>query len=164
MINQNSIDKVRMFNLIKELFEKSVNSLYSNDSTLIDLKMEQASQARIFYYMQRDIENLDEYKILREYDLDCEYNHLGNGKKTTLRKLKGSKPDIVLHKRKRKDNLLVIEIKINKSNENDIIKLEDYTNQKGNYSYLLGVLLILKQQNPTFMYFVNGALIKMENS
>jgi len=164
MISQNNIEKVRNLYLIKKLFEKSVSSLYTNDSTLIELKMEQASQARIFYYMQRDIDNLNEYKILREYDLDCEYNHLGYGKKTTLRKPKGSRPDIILHKRKRKDNLLVIEIKINKSAENDIIKLEDYTNQDGDYCYLLGILLIIKKQKPEFIYFVNGALIKMENS
>ena len=60
--------------LLITLVKEAVKKCYTDDKTLIERNMEQASVARIFYYMQRKIDTNIKFKQLREYNLDCEYN------------------------------------------------------------------------------------------
>ena len=57
--------------LLITLLQEAVERCYANDKTLIDRSMEQASVARIFYYIQRAIDTDDRFEQFREYNLDC---------------------------------------------------------------------------------------------
>lgn len=140
-----------MTDLLLSLLEEAINECYEKDKSLIDLGMEQASVARIFYYMQNLIATDDRFKGFQSYHLDNEYNKRKDARKDTLRRKFGTRPDLILHERGKQDkNLLIIEFKScngrmekdDKYNEYiDYIKLEDFTNERGDYGYQLGVLL-----------------------
>ena len=57
--------------LLLSLLKKSVKECYKNDLSLIERSMEQASVARIYYYMQNAINTEDEFSELKQYKLDC---------------------------------------------------------------------------------------------
>ena len=121
--------------LLKELLQKAVQECYEKDMSLVERGMEQASVARIIYYMQTLINADDRYECLREYIVDCEYYKNNDDLKRTLRCPKGTKPDLLLHKRENNTgNLMVVEFKSRKNNGKkyqetgqymDEIKLED---------------------------------------
>ena len=150
--------------LLLDLLETAVDKCYADDKTLIDRSMERASVSRIYYYMQEMIKNEDKFTSLREHNLDSEYNKNGQEIKGSSRFLKGMIPDIILHKRGHNcDNLLVVEFKShNGKNEKypptgqlkDIVKLEDFTNEK--YSYFLGVFVKLYKKEPKYRFFQYG--------
>jgi hypothetical protein len=115
--------------LLKNLLEESVQKCYDNDKTLIDRGMEQASVARIYYYMQNAINTDDRFLDIRDYNLDSEYNKNGKLIKDTPQCENGTRPDIILHKRytgdgnqhNKNDNLLVLEFKSFRKQEFDIL-------------------------------------------
>ena len=151
--------------LLLTLLHESVEECYRNDFTLIERSMEQSCVARIFYYMQKTLEEDKHFVSLSSCNLDSEYNKNYAQIKKTLRRPKGTRPDIVLHKRCANDsNMLVVEFKSRRgrykkdpfSGQNiDIIKLEDYTD-KGIYHYFLGVHVKLQKQGARYTYFQNG--------
>lgn len=151
--------------LLKDLLRKAVEKCYEKDMTLIERGMEQASVARIFYYMQNFIDYDEMYARLKAYDLDCEYNKNGEHTKATQRCKNGTKPDMTMHKRKSNEkNLLVVEFKSRKSKGKkwngtskymDEVKLEDYTLPEI-YNYQLGVWVKLNKNRPIFTFFKNG--------
>lgn len=153
--------------LLIELLKQSVEKCYAQDMALIERSMEQASVARIFYYMQRAIDTEEKFEELQEYNLDCEYNKNGEEIKFTERCPKGTKPDLILHKRgENASNLLVVEFKANCARDRqyrnfgkskDIIKLEDFTNG-AIYNYFLGVFVKLSLGRADYQYFQNGQL------
>ncbi len=153
--------KFCLFNLLKE----AVNACYKNDLSLINMGMEQASVARIFYYMQTLIN--EKYTCFKEYNLDCEYNKKYEGLKTTPNFKNGIKVDLLLHKRKDKDNiknLLAVEFKSCKGKSEklegnkikDEVKLEDLTKF---YKYRLGVFIKLNKRKAKYILFENGKKI-----
>lgn len=154
-----------MEQLLKTLLEESVNACYQlQDKILIDLSMERASVARIFYYMQNAIYTDDRFQILREYNLDSEYTRFNGVLKRTPRCPNGAYPDIILHKRKNigdchcsDDNLLVVEFKPRKNamTEKDKEKIEDFT-ARDIYEYRLGCFVKLTKRQPKFYYCQNG--------
>jgi len=112
---------------------------------------------------------LDE--LFSEFDVDCEYNGYANAnnskkylmilrdKLKKLGKLKNSDgdgellrrsvyPDIVVHKRGKENNLVVIEVKKEKNNDKDFDreKLLKYTSSdcENNLNYKFGALVIFK--------------------
>lgn len=152
--------------LLLSLLKKAVNECYKNDSPLIERSMEQASVARIYYYMQNAINTEDEFSELKQYKLDCEYNKNGQHIKATPRCPKGTRPDIILHKRNYNDaNLIVIEFKPRNATYRkmdgqyiDIIKLEDFTSDII-YNYQIGVLVKLYKKEPKYEFFKHGQRI-----
>lgn len=142
-----------------DLLKDSMDKCYKNDKTLIERNMEQASVARIFYYMQDFLNNDERFIEFKELNLDCEYNKNGLNQKITDSRLKGTRPDMILHKRNINDeNMLIIEFKLN-SNSNskkDFEKLRDFT-KDGEYSYYLGVFVKLGNEKPELTYFQKGA-------
>lgn len=151
--------------LLKELLKESVKKCYDDDFTLIRRAMEQASVARIFHYMQILIDTDGRYECLRQYNLDCEYNKNGEGKKGTSNCPNGTKPDLTLHEREsNENNLLIVEFKSRKSKGKkvnvlnkykDEVKLEDFTSPI-DYDYQLGVWVKLNLKEPQFIYFKGG--------
>lgn len=155
-----------MILLVKELLEKAVNECYRLDKILIDNSMEQACVARIFYYMQELVNNDNRYRCFREFNIDCEYNKRISNVKITQRCIKGTRPDLIIHKRYIMDmNTLVVEFKPRKASYRrdestgkylDIIKLEDFTKLGYGYEYKLGILVKLYKRGAKYMYFQNG--------
>lgn len=130
---------------LKEIIQISLDNLYQNDSELIQIGgMEQAVSFRFGTYLLRQCQQID---WLRDYNFDMEYNKNGLVTKRTTRRPNGVRPDLIVHTRNSNDtNILVIEIKgcwNHESRENDLIKLEDFVHQEGEYMYGLGVLLDL---------------------
>ena len=80
--------------ILIKLLEESVEKCYQKDKSLIDRGgMEQACVARIFYYMQDALYHNSEYTLLKDYNLDCEYNKNMQISKTLPRCPKGTRPD-----------------------------------------------------------------------
>lgn len=152
--------------LLITLLQEAVNECYANDKTLIDRSMEQASVARIFYYMQRAIDTDDRFEQFREYNLDCEYNKNMYSPKRLVEDERGKRPDIILHKRlSNNDNMLILEFKNNRqNNQQDILinddynKLKRFTLQNGIYKYFLGISIKLNNTNSQYKFFQNGEI------
>ena len=150
--------------LLITLVKEAVKKCYIDDKTLIERNMEQASVARIFYYMQRKIDTNIKFKQLREYNLDCEYNKNMYTPKRLVEDERGKRPDIILHKRmSNNNNLLILEFKngINNLHQDNLInddydKLKAFTNQNGIYKYFLGVSVKLNDEEPVYVFFQNG--------
>jgi hypothetical protein len=121
--------------------------LYQNDNSL-ETKggMELSVSLRLALYLQEAIKNIE---WLNGLNIDIEYNKNGMNPKKTPRSPNGARPDLIIHSRGNNDaNVLTVEIKgwwNGESREIDIIKLEDFTHQEGEYKYGLGVFLELKQ-------------------
>lgn len=88
-----------------------------------------------------------------EWQVDCEYNRLGEGIKrlprpegtsTDDRQGRTIYPDIIVHRRGERSNLLVIEVKKhdNDDTERDVEKLTGLTSSDGEYTYRCGIHLI----------------------
>lgn len=150
--------------LLITLLQKAVNECYANDKTLIDRSMEQASVARIFYYMQRAIDTDNRFGQFRKYNLDCEYNKNMYEPKRLTEEERGKRPDIILHKRlSNNDNILIIEFKSSRENHrqdnlinDDYDKLKRFTQQNGIYKYFLGVSVKLNDTYPQYKFFQSG--------
>ncbi len=150
--------------LLFTLLDESVRKCYKEDKILIERSMEQASVARIFYYMQVAIICDEKFANFRVYNLDSEYNKNGEEIKETPRCQNGTRPDIILHKRNQHDNLLVAEFKSYKGSfkklkgtdkKIDFVKLEDFTEQC-TYNYKLGVSVKLNKKSIKYIFFKNG--------
>ncbi len=146
-----------MINLLIKLLKESVEKCYVNDKSLIERSMEQASVARIYYYMQYMINTEDEYAQFKSYNLDCEYYKNGNLLKELDSCPNGTRPDLILHKRgSNENNLLIVEFKSNNGTiHNDIVKLIGFTAEHNDYKYRLGIFVKLDNQ-PEYRYFQKG--------
>jgi len=99
-----------------------------------------------------------------DYNVDLEYNRM-NGYKKVLdginecseeRRTDAIYPDIIVHKRGLKDNLLVIEIKTSKKSKIcDLKKLELLTSHP-DFKYTLGLFIEFKHYQPVLKWFKNG--------
>ena len=149
--------------LLITLLQKAVAECYSKDNYLIEQSMEQASVARVFYYMQTLINFDERFVYLKDYNLDCEYNKNGQHIKATPRCKNGTRPDMILHERgSNNHNILVVEFKSDNGSRgnrvNDIIKLEDFTSEYV-YKYQLGVLVKLLKEESNYTFFKNGKIL-----
>ena len=143
-------------NEIKGLLEKALVRLYDEDVALFQLNAhEQALVFRFGLYFQELI-NSSRFK---ELTLDMEYNKHGENKKILPSRLKGIRPDIILHERENdENNILAIEFKKFETTnfESDYEKLKELTNPNGDYKYKLGVFIQLKLLRHEMIYFING--------
>src|SRR6266516_3123400 len=129
---------------VKEKIKIAIDRLLHLDARLFETDVNERSISHKFgSYLQEEFKG---------WNVDCEYNHDHNDPKI-LHLLKISTldvrpddvqartvyPDIIVHHRGKKDNLLVIEIKKTSnllSNDFDLQKLEEYKRQLG-YIYAL---------------------------
>lgn len=136
---------------IQKLVKNSLEKFYKNDLQLFNISRngpvgERAMVFRIGVYMQ-DFMSQDE--MLREYNIDCEYNrNIEDVKKINDRLVI---PDLIIHKRlTNNDNFLCIEFKKNhvSSASNNAVKcdwckLRFLTDKKNDYRYEYGLHVIL---------------------
>lgn len=129
--------------------------LYENDSDIIRRGgMEQSASFRFAVYLNDFIRGCN---WLNNTQVDIEYNKNGLEPKKTPRRPNGVRPDIIVHNRGNNDrNVLVIEIKgwwNDERREADIIKLEDFVDQDGEYKYGLGAFVELGEHDSYIQYF-----------
>ncbi len=157
-----------MILLAKELLQRAVKKCYRKDKVLIKNDLEQASVARIFYYMQEIINREKKFKEFRLLHLDCEYRKLQNGVKATYH-FSTTRPDIILHSRgNREHNIIIVEFKSQEGTETnypdgntrDSVKLKDFTCSNGDYAYKLGVFVKLNHDEAEYIYFQDGRQVE----
>lgn len=127
-----------------ELAARSVEEFVAQESDLLRLDVhEQALTHKLAEYVQRQFPG---------WNVDCEYNRRAQAIKRIRRATPEGgedeieiKPDIIVHKREKRENLLLIEAKksTNKELKNDEDKLEGLTDKNGEYGYDFGLHLIL---------------------
>lgn len=168
---------------LKEIIDDVCKEL-KKESELFDINVNERSISHRLAVL------LDKNCDFGKLDIDCEYNRIGN--ESTPKELpfikvkknvkfdddKGTTvfPDIIIHKRGFKENLLVIEVKkitnrlngkfeiivgndsrIVNSEEFDWEKLKLFTKVNGKFTYQLGVYILFdKEGNSTYKYFKNG--------
>lgn len=138
---------------IKNEIEISLTNLIERDSYLLK---ENVNERSITYKFANYLQ-----KRFKDYDVDCEYNRVNNGSFITKKSINYGNntvsiddkdattvfPDIIVHKRNKKKNLLIIEAKKsnNRNLELDHKKLEIFTdNNQFNYSFGLNVIFQVK--------------------
>ncbi len=130
------------FNILYEKVNLAVNKFYSRDSKLLEINSsEWAIAHRIAIYLETEFE---------EWNVDCEYTRMGDDG-STKHNTEGiyKRPDIIIHHRGKPEkthNLLVIELKVNNSTENDYQKLRDFTSapcRERPFQYQYGLALSL---------------------
>jgi hypothetical protein len=142
--------------ILKQTINSTLENVYQNDYDLIERGgMEQSLSFRFGLYFSTIIKDLD---WLKSHNIDLEYNKNGLNPKRTPRRPNGVRPDLILHKRGENiNNVLVVEFKgwWNGDRESDLVKLEDFVNQDGEYKYGLGVFIEFNKEKPKIEYF-NG--------
>lgn len=113
------------------------------DGDLIKSKTYEVSIVhRLALYLEPFVQTLG-----KGYSCDIEYNRNYDGPKRIFKEGNGSRPDLIIHKRKTNDyNLLVLECKTSWSqisNEEDRKKVELFCDKDGEFRFKYGVLLYL---------------------
>ncbi len=150
---------------IKSLLKKGIKKLIDNDLFLLKNDVNERSVAhKLAVYLQ---EELDEFSKPGIWNVDCEYNRVGEhsfeghdySKKLQLDPLDSDQeanvfPDIVVHKRG-KDSLLVIEMKKKGGNiKGDIKKLGAFIKQ---LEYRFGAQIIIGRRTARITKWISGA-------
>ena len=164
---------------LMDIFEKAKNKFLKEEKEIIEINVnERTLSARLMFHLQTI---LLEDKLYREkyktYSVDCEYNRINEYKIKTLKryenfeiddnsdKIRKIFPDIILHKRKEEDNLIVIEMKKSTSNnidrkekDRERLKIMTNLNDPNNFNYTLGVYFEVDttgNTNHIIEFFVN---------
>jgi len=130
---------------IEKLIESSLDEFFKSEQSLIDVDANERSIShKIAEYVQKKIP---------EWNVDCEYNRdmehpkiLGMSTEDTKTDDTGGRtvyPDIIIHKRRTKENLLIIEIKKSGIDEREDIKKIQAFLKSDSYSYKFGLMLII---------------------
>lgn len=142
---------------IKDRFWTALNLLFKNDTFLLK---EEAHERSITHKLAEYLQ----HQFLG-WHVDCEYNRHGIDKKTLPRECNDKHeenvyPDIIAHHRNTDHNLLVVEIKLNKSktvDKCDNAKLIEFTKSNGDYKYQLGLFIGFDRLNePQIVWYKNG--------
>jgi hypothetical protein len=145
---------------IREKVNIALKILFKIDADLLDIDVNERSIShKLAEYLQ------DQFP---DWNVDCEYNKKGNATKKLIgiqecgENIRTDRvyPDIIVHQRKKENNLLVIEIKKNTNKYNPICdqeKLKLFTYEKGEYHYSLGLFIKFNQTaEPEFIWYKNG--------
>jgi len=142
---------------IRRRTRTALRVLQKNDSFLLEGDVhERAIGHKLAEYLQEQFP---------DWNVDCEYNRHYLKTKTLdgineceeHSKSSIVYPDIIIHERNKKHNLLVIELKKNDLRcQCDIRKLELFTNTKGKYGYTLGLFIEFDDSRPRLKWFKDG--------
>ena len=147
--------------IIKEKIDRVIDLILTRDRKLFKLNSSERSISNKFAtYL---------YPEFPEWEIDCEYNRYMKTIKKLEKKGKDRPiyPDIIIHQRVSKENLLVIEMKksppyslTNQKVREDLERLQKMTSDK-KYNYQLGlfILFFVKEytdKSPILKYFQNG--------
>lgn len=162
------------------IFEKAKNKFLKEEKEIIEIDInERTLSARLMFHLQTILLEDGLYREkYKTYSVDCEYNRINEYKIKTLKryenfeiddnsdKIRKIFPDIILHKRKEEDNLIVIEMKKSTSNNKDCkekdrerLKIMTDLNEPNNFNYTLGVYFevdTIGNNNHIIEFFVNG--------
>ncbi|MFZ8073972.1 hypothetical protein ACO1G0_02910 [Fusobacterium watanabei] len=155
--NENTKDLIDIFEKAKNEFLEKEKAIIKNDTN------EKTLTQRLAFYLELQLRKNIKYE---NYSVDCEYNR----KEEDIKRLKFGKnidkkeiyPDIIVHQRKIKNNLIAIEMKKTTSRNTDKIKdiekLEALTDRKNSYHYTLGIYfeLDITDNNNIIKFFVDG--------
>ena len=160
-------NKKKLTEELIDIFEKAKNEFLEKEKTIIknDTNDRTLTQ-RLAFYLELQLRKNIKYE---NYSVDCEYNR----KEEDIKRLKFGKntdkkeiyPDIIVHQRKIKNNLIAIEMKKTTSRNTDKIKdiekLEALTDRKNDYHYTLGIYfeLDITDNNNIINFFVDGEVI-----
>jgi len=157
-------NKKKLTKELIDIFEKAKNEFLEKEKTIIKNDTnERTLTQRLAFYLELQLRKNIKYE---NYSVDCEYNR----KEEDIKRLKFGKntdkkeiyPDIIVHQRKIKNNLIAIEMKKttsrNTDKRKDIEKLEALTDRKNNYHYTLGIYfeLDITDNNNIINFFVDG--------
>jgi len=122
------------FNEVRFKIDIAIHHLYKNDHFLItNCTHERSITHKLAEYIQHNFP---------EWHVDNEYNRRGEDLSKNLPQQETSYPDIIIHKRNTKENLLIIEAKSihsqNHSDEVDKLKIKSFIEDK-KYSYRFGL-------------------------
>lgn len=122
------------FNQVRRSIEKSLYLLYRNDHFLITNGTEERTIThKLAEYIQQQF---------LEWHVDCEYNRLGQGLPKAILSQNTSYPDIIIHHRNTRENLLVVEAKSihsrDHSDVHDKKKIKAYIEDQ-DYRYQFGL-------------------------
>lgn len=147
---------------IKNKVDLAINILFEKDSFLLENGISERSVAhKLAEYLQ---------VLFPEWNVDCEYNKKGVDPKELVgikdcdyeRTTDRIYPDIIIHKRNKKENLLVIEIKITSGQSAcDIKKLELLTKKGKNkkYEYDFGAYIEFnKKKKHEILWYKDGKI------
>ncbi|SLM31087.1 hypothetical protein MTBBW1_2680003 [Desulfamplus magnetovallimortis] len=148
---------------LKVLVDKALVHLYRRDVDLIRRGVQEETLShRLALYLEvllcehLHIELFDQ----TVYDVDTEYNKNGEDPKRLVPGGGGKRPDIIVHKRGRNDNnLLIIEVKKNinfQIGTSDDNKLRGATNPNHDFRYRLGLYLNLMSDCADLTWYRNG--------
>ena len=135
---------------IRELLariSKSISKVYELDRYLIDNEVhERTIVGRFAIYFQEELNQCG----YSHYNMDIEYNRNYSGKKQTNNFKDGTLPDVIVHNRGSNDyNLCIIEFKTGwgESNDRDLSKLKDFTNENDRYKYGIGYSITINHDS-----------------
>ena len=141
---ENSLNEI---NQIESLVKKAIDRLLDDDGDLLRNDVNERSIThRLACYLQ---------ELFSEWNVDCEYNRNHDktkklltykGKKVGIDDTKGTTvfPDIIVHKRMSKENLLVIEVKKTTNTEPNDFDIDKLTAFKKELHYKHALFLRLK--------------------
>jgi hypothetical protein len=132
----------------QETIDRALNAVFAfieGEATLLEVDINERSLThKMGEYLQR---------AFPEWNVDCEYNRLGEGRKVLPDPVDIDSadadgitvyPDIIVHKRRERDNLLVIEVKKSTNRrKGDEFKLKGLTRGGGEYGYIVGMHLVI---------------------
>lgn len=168
---------------LMDIFEKAKNKFLKEEKEIIKIDVnERTLSARLMFHLQTLLLNEIYQENYKEYSVDCEYNRMNEYKIKALKryenfeiddnsdKIRKIFPDIILHKRKEEDNLIVIEMKKSTSNNIDCkekdrerLKIMTNLNDPNNFNYTLGIYFEVDttgNNNHIIEFFVNGKKYK----
>ena len=160
-------NKKKLTEELIDIFEKAKNEFLEKEKAIIKNDTnERTLTQRLAFYLELQLRKNIKYE---NYSVDCEYNR----KEEDIKRLKFGKntdkkeiyPDIIVHQRKIKNNLIAIEMKKTTSRNTDKIKdiekLEALTDRKNDYCYVLGIYfeLDITDNNNIINFFVDGEVI-----
>ena len=160
-------NKKKLTEELIDIFEKAKNEFLEKEKTIIKNDTnERTLTQKLAFYPKLQLRKNIKYE---NYSVDCEYNR----KEEDIKRLKFGKntdkkeiyPDIIVHQRKIKNNLIAIEMKKTTSRNTDKIKdiekLEALTDRKNDYHYTLGIYfeLDITDNNNIINFFVDGEII-----
>ena len=160
-------NKKKLTEELIDIFEKAKNEFLEKEKTIIKNDTnERTLTQKLAFYPKLQLRKNIKYE---NYSVDCEYNR----KEEDIKRLKFGKntdkkeiyPDIIVHQRKIKNNLIAIEMKKTTSRKTDKIKdiekLEALTDRKNDYHYTLGIYfeLDITDNNNIINFFVDGEVI-----
>jgi hypothetical protein len=140
------------FDDVRHKIEKAVQCLYKNDHFLItNTTNERSITHKLAEYIQL---------LFPEWHVDCEYNRRGENNQKDIEGQTTSYPDIIVHLRNTKRNLLIIEAKSihapNHSDRGDKSKIKKYIEDK-RYGYSFGLWICFHDEleETTMNWFKN---------